>query len=145
QTPQKLIHPLPLLISRLEGVQLRTSLPESFSHHIVPKVETRQNFHPCQCKSTACALSVSSGINSSTATCVAARYTGGATPASQASFQRDAHKHQRSPGFRPGKPGPGVIRSLPAAFENSRNSRVILAQTTCTPTSSRPVLQQPSR
>ena len=31
------------------------------------------------------------------------------------SFQREAHKHQRSPGFSPGKPnaGAGALRSLP--------------------------------
>ena len=35
--------------------------------------------------------------------------------------------------------------SLPAAFENSRNSAVITAQTVCRPRSSSEVLQQPSR
>ena len=58
-----------------------------------------------------------------------------------------AHRHQRSPGCRPGKPHCrlGVERSLPAAFENARNSAVITTQTVCEPTSSGPVLQQPSR
>ena len=39
-------------------------------------------------------------------------------------------KHQRSPGFRPGKPnsGSGVERSLPCDLEKSRNAEVITAQ-----------------
>jgi nitrite reductase/ring-hydroxylating ferredoxin subunit len=36
--------------------------------------------------------------------CVARRTTRGAWPASKASCQRGAHRHHRSPGFRPGKP-----------------------------------------
>jgi hypothetical protein len=48
-----------------------------------------------------------------------------------ASCQRAAHKHQRSPGCKPGKPtsGTGVDKSLPRDFENARNSAVITAQT----------------
>mgnify|MGYP003349576250 CR=1 FL=1 len=70
-----------------------------------------------------------------------------ATPASYASSQRPAQRHQRSPGRSPGNPksGCGVERSLPTDLENARNSSVITAQTVCTPTSSPPVLQQPSR
>ena len=68
-------------------------------------------------------------------------------PASSASFQRGAHRHQRSPGFSPGKPycGKGVLRSLPAALEKARNSLVITAHTVCRPRSSGPVSQQPLR
>ncbi len=81
------------------------------------------------------------------ALCVARRTTRGAWPASNASCQRDAHKHQRSPGFRPGKPnsGIGVERSLPRDLEKSRNAAVITAQTVWQPMSSCPVLQHPSR
>ena len=48
---------------------------------------------------------------------VAASTTGGATPASMASFHRSTHRHQRSPGRRPGNPhsGLGVDRSFPRA------------------------------
>jgi hypothetical protein len=54
----------------------------------------------------------------------------GAWFASNASCHRGAHRHQRSPGFRPGKPnsGCGVDRSLPRDLENSRNAEVITAQ-----------------
>ena len=70
--------------------------------------------------------------NSRAEMCVASRMTGGATPASSASFHRSAHRHQRSPGRRPGKPkcGTGVDRSFPRAAEKARNSAVISAQTT---------------
>ena len=47
---------------------------------------------------------VSSGTISSVASCVAARRMRGALPASNASFQRAAHRHQQSPGFSPAKP-----------------------------------------
>ena len=45
--------------------------------------------------------------------------------------QRGAHKHQRSPGFSPGKPNSasGIERSLPHDLENSRNDAVMTAQT----------------
>jgi hypothetical protein len=51
---------------------------------------------------------------------VARKTTRGAWFASNASCQRGAHKHQRSPGFRPGKPssGMGVERSLPRDLKN---------------------------
>jgi hypothetical protein len=56
-------------------------------------------------------------------------------------------RHQRSPGFRPGKPNSGtaVERSLPRDLENSRKAEVITTQIVWLPTSSRPVSQQPSR
>ena len=59
--------------------------------------------------------SASIGTTSSARTCVAPSTTGGATPASCASSQRDAQTHQRSPGCRPSKPhsGRGVERSFP--------------------------------
>ena len=78
---------------------------------------------------------------------VARKITRGAWFASRASCQRAAHRHQRSPGLRPGKPnsGSGVERSLPRDLENSRNAEVITTQTVWLPISSRPVLQQPSR
>jgi hypothetical protein len=55
--------------------------------------------------------------------------TRGAWPTSNASCQRGAQRHQRSPGFNPGKPkaGTGVERSLPRDFENWRNAEVITA------------------
>src|SRR5690348_6580760 len=61
--------------------------------------------------------------------------------------QRGAHRHQRLPGFRPGKPkaGIGVERSLPAALEKARKSAVITTQTVWLPTSSGLVSQQPLR
>ena len=73
--------------------------------------------------------------------CVARKTTRGAWPASSASCQRGAQRHQRSPGFRPRKPnsGIGVERSLPRDFENSRNGAVMTAQTVWLPMSSRPV------
>src|SRR5262249_29869988 len=81
------------------------------------------------------------------ASCVAASTTFGAYPASSASCQRGAQRHHLSPGCSPGKPHCklGVERSLPTDFENARNSAVITTQTVWDPTSSGPVLQQPSR
>ena len=78
-----------------------------------------------QAKSTARRLRSASEQWTRAALCVARRTTRGAWPASNASCQRDAHKHQRSPGFRPGKPnwGIGVERSLPRDLEKSRNAR----------------------
>src|SRR5262252_7862017 len=63
--------------------------------------------------------------------CVARKTTRGAWLASNASCQRGAHRHQRSPGFSPGKPnsGSGVERSLPRDLENSKNAAVMTAQT----------------
>ena len=93
------------------------------------------------------AVSASIGTTSSARTCVAPSTTGGATPASSASSQRDAQTHQRSPGCRPSKPhsGRGVERSFPAARLKARNSSVTTAQTVWLPRSSGPVAQQPSR
>ena len=67
--------------------------------------------------------------------------------ASRACCQRGAHRHHLSPGFNPAKPkaGAGVERSLPTLLLKARKSAVITAQTVCEPTSSGPVLQQPSR
>ena len=50
----------------------------------------------------------------------------GAQPSSSASNHREAHKHQPSPGLRPGKSysGLGVVKSLPLDLENSKNSFV---------------------
>ena len=79
---------------------------------------------------------------------VLARTTLGAAPASQASFQRRAQRHQRSPGLRPVKPnsGRGVERSLPrGAGEGEEGSSVTRTQTVWRPRSEGPVLQQPSR
>ena len=72
--------------------------------------------------------------------------TGGATPAASASAQRLAHRHQRSPGVKPLKrySGRGVVRSLPRALENVKNSDVTRAQIRCEPVSVASVLQQPS-
>ena len=55
---------------------------------------------------------------------MARKTTRGAWFASNAFCHRGAHKHQRSPGFRPEKPssGTGVERSLPRDFEKSRNA-----------------------
>jgi len=72
-----------------------------------------------QAKSTAWRLRSRSEQWAKAALCVARRTTRGAWLASNASCQRDAHKHQRSPGFRPGKPssGIGVERLLPRDLE----------------------------
>ena len=100
-----------------------------------------------QARSRACVLSAASGTISSARRCVAFRKTLGARPASWASSHRAAQRHQRSPSLRPGKPysGCGVERSLPRAFENSRNAVVICAHTVCDPTSWTSVSQQPLR
>ena len=57
-----------------------------------------------QARSTAKRLRPASEQWSSAASWVARKTTRGAWPASSASCQRGAHRHQRSPGFRPGKP-----------------------------------------
>ena len=79
--------------------------------------------------------------------CVPSRNTGGAFPATNASFQREAHKHHRSPGCTPGKRnlGTGVLRSFPTDFVKSRNSAVACTQITCNPRSFSSVEQHPSR
>ena len=58
--------------------------------------------------------------------------TKGAFPFLNASFHLIAHKHQPSPGFKPGNLnyGFGVDKSFPLNFVNSKNSLVIIAQTT---------------
>src|ERR1051326_512904 len=85
--------------------------------------------------------------NASAPSWVARSTTLGGCPARNASCQRGAHRHQRSPSFNPAKPnsGRGVERSLPRDFENSRNSSVITTHTVWLPTSCGLVLQQPSR
>lgn len=62
----------------------------------------------------------------STDWCVAASSTLGAWPASSASTQRGASRHQWSPGLSPGNAysGIGVERSLPRDFEKARNAAV---------------------
>ena len=62
-----------------------------------------------------CCLRSSRSTNSIVEMWVASSTTGGATPASKASFQRAAQRHHRSPGFKPGKSKAGlaVIRSFP--------------------------------
>lgn len=99
-----------------------------------------------QLRSSAKALSFSKGMISSDFWCVRFKNTLGAASLSNASSQRAAHRHQVSPGFRPGKPsaGLGVERSLPRYFEKAKNSASICAQTVCDPVSSVLVLQQPS-
>ena len=96
----------------------------------------------CACCSKSCMVTYRSA-----ASCVLSSTTWGATPASSASFQRSAHRHHRSPGFRPGKRYSirGVMRSLPWSREKSRNAAVTMAHTTCRPASSGPVAQHPSR
>ena len=55
--------------------------------------------------------------------------------------------HQVSPSFKPKKPnsGCGVIKSLPASFDQSKNLSVTFAQTVWKPLSASSVLQQPSQ
>lgn len=89
--------------------------------------------HIClQWASRACARRSSNETTSRAFSWVAPKKTGGAMPASNASCQRAAHRHQRSAGRRPGKPnsGRGVDRSFPRDLLNRRNSSVISAQTT---------------
>lgn len=99
-----------------------------------------------QLRSIAKGLSCSKAMISSDFWCVRLKNTLGAASLSNASSQRAAHKHQASPGFRPGNPnsGLGVERSLPRYFEKARNSASIFAQTVWKPVSSSLVLQQPS-
>ena len=94
----------------------------------------------------ACPCSCAKVTESSARAWVLARTTGGATPALRASFQRKAHRHQRSSGFRPANrcSGRGVMRSLPCCNEYARNACVTRAQMTWVPASFSSVLQQPS-
>jgi hypothetical protein len=98
-------------------------------------------------KSIACLFKSASGQKLSAPSCVARSTTRGARFASQASFQRGAQRHQRSPIFNPGKPksGSGVDRSLPRILETCRNSSVTTTHTVWLPASSEPVSQQPFR
>src|SRR5271168_2658965 len=100
-----------------------------------------------QSRSTAERLRSASEQKLKAPSCVARKTTRGARPACSASCHRGAHRHQRSPGFSPGKPnsGTGVDRSLPQDFEYSRNPAVMTAHTVWLPMSSRLVSQQPSR
>src|SRR5271155_285812 len=100
-----------------------------------------------QSRSTAKRLRSTSEQKLKAPACVARNTTRGARPACSASCHRGAHKHQRSPGFSPGKPnsGTGVERSLPQDFEYSRNPAVMTAHTVWLPMSSRLVSQHPSR
>lgn len=77
----------------------------------------------------------------------ASNTTGGAKPASLASSQRAAHKHQRSPATKPAKPysARGALKSLPLLCEKAKNSSVTWQQTVWLPVSSAPVSQQPVR
>ena len=59
--------------------------------------------------------------------------TNGAELANIASLHLAAHKHQRSPGFKPGKPPLLVDRSLPLFLVKVRKVLVMVAQTTWTP------------
>ncbi len=95
----------------------------------------------------ACAIRSFSDAMRSASSFVADRTTVGAHPAWRASSQREAHRHQRSPGFNPGNPnsGRGVDRSFPRVRVNSRNASVTMAQTVCEPRSIGPVSQQPFR
>ena len=67
-------------------------------------------------------------------------------PASKALANQEAHTHQLSPSFKPGKPnsGWGVTKSFPADLHHSRKSLFTFAQTVCNPLSLSSVLQQPS-
>src|ERR1700688_742305 len=100
-----------------------------------------------QSRSTAKRLRSASEQKVQAPSLVARKTTRGARPACSASCHRGAHRHQRSPGFSPGKPnsGTGVERSLPQDFEYSRNPAVMTAHTVELPMSSLLVSQQPSR
>src|SRR6202790_387555 len=100
-----------------------------------------------QSRSTATRLRSASEQKLKAPSWVARKTTRGARPACSASCHRGAHRHQRSPGFNPGKPksGTGVERSLPQDFEYSRNPAVMTAHTVWLPMSSRLVSQHPSR
>ena len=86
---------------------------------------------PSQSRSTAKRFRSASEQKLKATSCVARNTSRGARPACSASCHRGAHRHQRSPGFSPGKPnsGTGVERSLPQDFEYSRNPAVMTAHT----------------
>ena len=73
--------------------------PRSRRSTLVSKTALKRCTH---LRSSACRISYSSGTTSSACSCVAIRTTGGAAPASAASSQRAAHRHQRSPDTSPG-------------------------------------------
>ncbi len=94
-------HVPPVILSGLT----RFNQPMAFDQ---PGGAQRSTGHHGQQTSRACVISWSRVATSSTASWVADSTTGGATPASKACIQRAAHRHQRSPGSRPGKPGWGL-------------------------------------
>ena len=71
------------------------------------------------------AVKSSRETNSMVEACVASKMTGGAAPASKASFQRLTQRHQRSPGAEAGKAELRMRcdRSLPRERENSQKLR----------------------
>src|SRR5690606_23069552 len=76
-------------------------LAEEINHmiEVCLHVTANQNFaHGRYIKSTACFLRSARVAYSSAPSCVAASTTRGACPASKASCQRGAQRHQRSPG-----------------------------------------------
>jgi hypothetical protein len=97
--------------------------PAVRANHEIAFTTARRRAPLDQARSNARFLSSSKDTYSSAFSCVARGATRGAIPASSASFQRAAHRHQRSPGCRPGKPisGSGVLRSLPCDLLNARN------------------------
>ena len=95
---------------------------------------------------SSCSFSISIVTYLSVALFVASMNTFGAFPAFLASFHLNTHKHQWSPGFRPGNQSPtGVERSFPFDFVYTRNSLVIVAHTVCVPESCASVWHFPSR
>src|SRR5438128_12384463 len=76
----------------LGDFRMRTRFFSQFSGRLVP-----------QLRSIACRFSTSRGTISRVASWVAVSLTLGALPASSASFQRSAQRHQQSPGLRPDK------------------------------------------
>jgi hypothetical protein len=147
-----------LLSARMNNVRLRIQIDFGVGDVIVPgpRLQKAGCFRSAavvgadfagQSRSTAKRLRSASEQKLNAPACVARKTTRGARPACSASCHRGAHRHQRSPGFSPGKPnsGTGVERSLPLDFEYARNPAVMTAHTVWLPTSSRLVSQQPSR
>ena len=66
-----------------------------------------------------------------TSRCVHSKSINGATPLLYASIHLDTHKHHLSPGFNPGNPFLGVIKSLPFLYVKCKKSFVTIAQTMC--------------
>ena len=90
----------------------------------------------------------SSATTASDSSCVAARTTGGATPASSASRQRPTHRHQRSPGAQARKSRFQVVawtgRCRPASRTRGTRSSSPRRRCAC-PCRPWPVSQQPLR